>query len=149
MAVSSRYFRKFVFPAFLCAVSALTPFALDNASASVFLDKESTECVQCHGSSVDPAFPQKVCHSGLCDHPVGVDYADLASRNPGLVKPAALNHAIRLTDGMIGCTSCHVPYNNPYDHKALADQRKNPSAPDPMLSVDNTASGLCLSCHLK
>lgn len=149
MAETNGYIKKFVFPSFLCAVSALVLFSPGNAAAMVFLDTESTECIQCHGSSVDPSVPQKVCHGGLCDHPVGVDYADLASRNPGLVKPAALNPAIKLTDGMIGCTSCHVPYNNQYDHQSLADRRKDPSAPDPMLAVDNTASGLCLSCHLK
>ncbi|MBI5588684.1 MAG: hypothetical protein HY889_10025 [Deltaproteobacteria bacterium] len=61
----------------------------------------------------------------------------------------ALNPAIKFSGNMIGCTTCHVPYTNQYEHKTLADKRKNPSMPDPMLSVDNTESALCTACHLK
>jgi len=149
MGETAWYSKRLVLPAFLLAVSSFVSLVPGVSEALVFLDTESTECVQCHESSVDPGEPQKVCHSGLCDHPVGVDYAELAAKNPGLVKPSALNPAIRLKDNMIACTTCHVPYSNPYDHKTLSEQRKNPSLPDPMLSVDNTASGLCTACHLK
>lgn len=149
MAQRRKFVKRLILPSFFFFFTAFAPLAGSTAAAMVFLDTESTECVQCHPSSVDPSDPQKVCHGGLCDHPVGIDYAELASRNPGLVQLSALNPAIKLTDGMIGCTSCHVPYNNQYDHKALSDKRKDPSTPDPMLSVDNTSSGLCTACHLK
>lgn len=149
MAEICKYVKKLVLPSFLFIFSTFAPYTSGTSGAMVFLDKESMECVKCHESSVDPSVPQKACHRGLCDHPVGVDYAELASKNPGLVNPSALNPAVRLTGNMIACTTCHVPYNNQYDHKALSDNRKDPSMPDPMLSVDNTGSGLCTSCHLK
>lgn len=149
MAETSGYLKTLVLPSFSFVFLSFAPYTSGIAGAMVFLDRESTECVQCHESSVDPSVPQKVCHGGLCDHPVGVDYAELASRNPGLVKPSALNPAVRLPDGMIACTSCHVPYNNQYDHKTLSDNRKDPTIPDPMLSVNNNGSGLCAACHLK
>jgi hypothetical protein len=137
-----------IFFASVLVTASLAFLGIGTAQALTFLDDESMECLKCHESSADPSVPLKVCHGGLCDHPIGVDYAELSSANPGLVKPSGLNRAVRLIDGMIGCTTCHIPYNQ-YNHKTLAEKRKEPLTPDPMLSVDNTASGLCSSCHLK
>lgn len=121
------------------------------------LDHETVNCVKCHPSAISAAAavfadvsdepPLFACHDGTCDHLIGADYSVLASKNMGLVKPAALNPAIRLIDNRIGCTTCHQPYSES-GHRMVAEKRKN-GDPDPMLNVDNTASRLCTSCHMK
>lgn len=116
--------------------------------AGVSLDPESAECIFCH-ETVGVSDTMMVCHTDVCDHPIGLDYAALSMRNPGYKKPSELDPAIKLPDGKIGCTTCHVPYSEA-NHLALAEQRRQfPSKPDPMLSVDNTRSALCNACHSK
>lgn len=116
-------------PAFASA-EILPPDALDAGSA---------ECVSCHQDSITVKEPLQVCHQGECDHLVGVSYISFSSRNRGLTPPEALDPAIKLIDGKMGCLACHIPY-------VAADHE---SAANPMLSVDNTGSGLCVACHRK
>ncbi|MBI5641920.1 MAG: hypothetical protein HY954_00430 [Deltaproteobacteria bacterium] len=108
------------------------------------LDRESEECISCHETVSD----SQVCHSGDCGHAVPSDYALAASKNRGLVRPSALIPAIRLVDNRIACVTCHVEYSKT-GHLILAGQRKQGAVPDPMLSVDNSQSKLCTSCHAK
>lgn len=103
------------------------------------LDVESVECLSCHQDSITVNEPLQVCHQGECDHPIGVSYISFSSRNRGLVPVEGLDPAIKLIDGKMGCRTCHAPYA-PADHE---------TASDPMLSVDNTGSGLCVACHRK
>ncbi len=119
-------------------------------ASSAGLDPGSIGCIGCHESLVDPDMPGRVCHSAGCNHPVGLDYAAHAARNPGYAPPAKLDPAMMLPGGIIGCTTCHVPYSED-DHKILADKRakKGPLMADPMLAVDDRGSGLCLECHMK
>ncbi len=118
------------------------------AALSGALDADSVRCISCHESLSDPDMPGRVCHSAGCNHAVGLDYAAFAARNPGYAPPAKLNPAMKLPNGILGCTTCHVPYSED-DHKILAEKRADTSMPDPMLAVDNTGSRLCIECHRK
>lgn len=113
------------------------------------IDKESLECISCHDAAVSPADPMQVCHEAGCEHRIGADYTVAASRDRSLAPLASLNPALRLVDNRMSCVTCHVPYSKD-DHEALSARRAlMPEISDPMLSVDNAGSGLCLSCHLK
>ncbi len=115
-------------------------------ASSAPLDPDSAQCVRCHETYVDPDKAGLVCHSAGCNHPVGLDYAAFAAANPGYAGPEELDPAMTLRGGMMGCTTCHRPYSS-NGHESLAGTRGAIS--DPMLSVDNTGSGLCLQCHRK
>lgn len=123
-----------LFPAY---VSGQQPASLDPGSA---------ECLGCHQDPSAVNEPFRYCHKGDCDHPVGVNYVTLASRNRGLVPPEGLIKGITLVDGRIGCITCHTPYTPGHEEQAVF---RGTSQPDPMLSVDNTGSGLCVACHRK
>ena len=127
---------------YLSAVFALALLVPCISSAAPSIDKASAECMGCH-EEVEGAFR----HTGDAGHSVGDDYSLAASKNPGLVKPSKLSASIRLVGGNISCITCHIAYDKD-THEALAAQRAS-SAVDPMLSVDNTASGLCAACHDK
>lgn len=120
-------------------ILAIVP-SLSWAAASI--DKASVECMECH-EEVEGTFQ----HTGDTGHAVGVDYPLAASRNPGLVKQANLDPAIRLANNNISCVTCHKPYDEA-THESLAAERAS-SAVDPLLSVDNSKSGLCTACHAK
>ncbi|MEE9543232.1 MAG: hypothetical protein V3V95_05570 [Thermodesulfobacteriota bacterium] len=107
--------------------------------SSAPLDPDSARCIDCHESYVDGALPGRVCHSAGCNHPVGLDYAGLAADNPGYNNAELLDPAMKLTGGVMGCTTCHVP-----KHKPMTT-----GSGDPLLSVDNRGSALCLQCHIK
>ena len=110
------------------------------------LDPDSVRCVRCHETYVDPGKPGLVCHSAGCNHPVGLDYAAFAALNAGYASPEELDPVMTLRGGIMGCATCHRPYSS-NDHELLVEERG--TIPDPMLSVDNTGSGLCLQCHRK
>ncbi len=117
--------------------------------AQVMLDPASMECINCH-ELVSDAVPTEVCHSGGCDHPIGVDYLALSSRNRSLVSPASLNPEVKLIDNKISCVTCHALFTTAEGHMALSQKRGlMPEIPDPMLSIDNTGSALCSACHAK
>ena len=115
-------------------------------ASSAPLDPDSARCVRCHESYVDPALPGLACHSAGCNHPVALDYAAFAAANPGYAPPEELDPAMTLRGGIMGCTTCHRPYSG-NGHEISAG--KGGAMADPMLSVDNTGSGLCLQCHRK
>ncbi|MBI2412264.1 MAG: hypothetical protein HYV24_03545 [Deltaproteobacteria bacterium] len=127
---------------YLPAVFVLALVAPSFSWAAPAIDKASVECMECH-EEVEGTFQ----HTGDTGHAVGVDYSLAASRNPGLVKPANIDPAIRLADNNISCVTCHKPYDEA-THESLAAERAS-SAVDPLLSVDNSKSGLCTACHAK
>jgi len=121
------------------------------AGKAVALDNKSIECLSCHDAALaTDSTIITVCSAPDCDHPLGVDYNFASMTNFGLKSPTLLDPNIKLaynTD--IACTSCHVPYKQS-DHVTLSTLRGlYPNDPDPMLTVDNTASGLCFGCHYK
>jgi len=103
------------------------------------LDRESLECLSCHDGSfaslqevsLGPGIWEHGPRVGI-SHPVGTDYRK-AARKGGLRNVFMLDKRIRLFDGKIGCGSCHSLYS-PLPAK---------------LVMENRASNLCLSCHLK
>ena len=112
------------------------------------VDAASVQCFECHQDSVTVNEPLRICHQGDCDHLIGASYAALSSKNRGLTPSERLDPAIKLTDGKIGCLTCHVPYSEA-DHEAVAAARVEGAQPDPMLVMDNTGSRLCVACHKK
>lgn len=136
-APAFKMFIAAVFISFPAFVSAQLPGPLDPGSA---------ECLGCHQDAVAVKEPLQVCHKGDCDHPVGISYVTLASKNMGLVPPEKLAAGIKLIDGKIGCLTCHIPYDAEHEERAAF---KGSFQSDPMLSVDNTSSALCTSCHRK
>lgn len=71
------------------------------------------------------------------DHPVSINYTSALSvaRNGELADPATLKGKVRLDgQGRLQCTACHDPHDN---------------SNGKFLVVPNTASALCLTCHIK
>lgn len=105
----------------------------------------SEQCVECHNGNVALAVRTRDARAGFVlaaddsaiarerrsGHPTGVDY-DQAQARPGsrLRPPAALDPAIRLEDGKVGCPTCH-------------DLRSSRSAS----LVTPARGGLCAGCH--
>lgn len=132
------------------AVSLLLTLTLFG-SASEALDPVSIECLSCHDAALaTDSTVLTVCAEPGCDHPFGVDYVYLSSRNLGLRSPFMLDPALQLAGGSaIGCGTCHVPYSS-LNHTSLSNLRSlYPRQADPMLSMDNRGSRLCLGCHDK
>lgn len=67
------------------------------------------------------------------DHPISFVYDDTLASTAELAVPATLPEAVRLENGRLECTSCHDP------HLELFGM---------FLSMDNTDSGLCETCHI-
>jgi len=120
------------------------------AQRATALDAASIDCLSCHdGALATDSTVVTVCSEPDCDHPLGVDYRVLSAMNHGLKPTVLLDPQIKLVDNAtIGCTTCHVPYQQS-NHVTLSTLRGMFPEPDPMLSVDNTGSGLCLGCHDK
>ena len=134
--------------AILAALAAAGPAA--TAVAKMPLDAESIECLSCHDAAlaVDSSVIT-VCSGPDCDHPIGVDYVSISYINSGYRPSALLDPAMQLPESRIGCTTCHVEYS-PSNHSLLSSLRTtDPNKPDPMLTVSNLGSGLCLECHRK
>lgn len=71
------------------------------------------------------------------DHPVSIAYTSAlaAARNGELVDPSTLTGKVKLDNrGQMQCTSCHDAHDNTNGK---------------FLTVPNTASALCISCHTK
>lgn len=128
-------------------VAVVSVFILSPASWA--LDFESIECLSCHDAVIASDTTLNPCSSPLCDHPIGVDYVSISSGNGGLKPVYLLDPALKLAGNNIGCGTCHVPYSS-LNHTLLSGLRSlYPSTADPMLTVDNRVSGLCLGCHDK
>lgn len=129
---------------------SLCAFFPSFAHRAAALDKASIDCLSCHDGALAPdSTVVTVCSEPDCDHPLGVDYRLLAVMNHGLKPAGLLDPQIKLVNNAtIGCTTCHVPYKQS-NHVTLSTLRGLFPDPDPMLSVDNSGSGLCLGCHDK
>jgi hypothetical protein len=77
-----------------------SPCGLSGAVRSL---TSSKACVTCHdGSEASPI------SLGRNSHPVGIDYADAASRHPGTYTSISqLPPEVALVGGKVECTSCH------------------------------------------
>lgn len=135
--------------ALAAVVAALAVSAADTRAAGP-IDRSSIECLSCHDAALAmDSTIITVCPYPGCDHPIGVNYLISSMENPSLKPAHQLDPAVELPGNMIGCTSCHVPYSE-QNHTLLSSMRtSDPLIPDPMLSVSNLGSGLCLECHRK
>ncbi len=121
-------------------------------SANEHLGRKDDACMQCHNGSSARGIAVKSAGSPMhfightsVDHPVGMSYAASALRDPGsYVPPAMLDHRIELSDGRVGCVSCHQsPAATRHSIKQVkADSEVCSSGGS--LTIQN---GLCLSCH--
>ncbi len=110
------------------------------------LDAATKQCISCHEKGLNP---KVVFHGEGSDHLIGLDYAKLAKGDHSLIPPSKLNPGLHLDHGRIGCLTCHVPYDKT-NHLILAKKRAAMSRDsDPMLSISNIGSGLCMACHQK
>ncbi|MBI5739608.1 MAG: hypothetical protein HZA16_02705 [Nitrospirae bacterium] len=98
------------------------------------VDKLSLECMGCHDETI-------VRGSGIWtdrtggSHPIGVDYMEAyIKRVKHFRHPSAINSAVRLFDGKVGCGSCHNIYSKEKFYVTVRSDRK---------------SSLCTSCHIK
>lgn len=104
------------------------------------LDIESRTCLSCHDEvsvmiPADGETPQQreLRWRSMSDHPIGISYDNVALRRPGHYRYPLLDRQIRLSNGRVGCGSCHSLYSQ---------MRKN-------LVIRNQRSALCLKCHNK
>lgn len=104
------------------------------------LDSFSLQCIECHDRHATRVSRStgggrwQPFDSARSNHPVGISYAQVATRFPRAYTPAGtLPQQLRLYNDRIGCGTCHSAYSNA----------------EFMLTVDNRGSRLCLSCHIK
>jgi hypothetical protein len=91
----------------------------------------SRSCVSCHDGTAAPAISQGTgsAYAGVTSHPVGISYAEAASRHPGTyVPPSQLPKEIVLVGGKVECTTCHDGTST-LPHRVAGE------------------SELCLACH--
>lgn len=138
--------------------SSYTPYSSSTALANAGQPTgASLTCLSCHDGTI--ALGDLLSRSGIVamagsvttmpagngnlgtdlsdDHPVSIAYTSSlsAAHNGELADPATLTGRVRLdASGMLQCTSCHDPHDNTNGK---------------FLTVPNTASALCQTCHLK
>lgn len=133
--------------------TVFTPYSSDSLNAQVGQpDGVSMACLTCHDgtvaldsfgasaslASIDAPF---LLGSNLSnDHPVSFTYdAALAATDGGLEVPTSSEKVdqsglLRLFEGKVQCSTCHDPHNNTHGK---------------FLTMDNTTSAMCISCHRK
>lgn len=84
------------------------------------------------------------------DHPISFSYADVLADKPGTLNPVASVEATGMVlfgaGENVECSTCHDP------HVSYIVDAAFPGADadyDPFLAIPNTASGMCLACHIK
>lgn len=113
----------------------------DKASGDLMIsgiDDESNTCLSCHDEvtatipAVNETSRQKADRfRNMTDHPIGMNYQSLLSRNPMHFNSLQQRDRIRMFGGQVGCGSCHSLYSN-----------------KPSNLVQNyQGSELCRTCH--
>jgi predicted CXXCH cytochrome family protein len=102
------------------------------------IDDESRTCLGCHDQVTVTIPPgretiaqKRLRWRNMRDHPIGMDYSNVALVKSSRYKYPLINDQIRLFDGKMGCGSCHNLYSN---------ERK-------FLVQENSSSALCRQCH--
>lgn len=104
------------------------------------LDTFSAGCLACHdgksASKVRPSIinsPNKkdVKTSISTKHPIGMDYEKYSALNKSLKSLDEMSQNLNLTDGRVGCLTCHDPLNSERNH----------------LRITKTGIDLCSACH--
>jgi predicted CXXCH cytochrome family protein len=138
------------------STAAYTPYSSSTLKAKVGQPTGASKlCLSCHDGTValgmvaNRAVPIQMRGSGATmpagssrigtdlsgHHPISFIYDhSLVSINGELRDPMVLQQQVRLDkDGQVQCTSCHDPHRNQFGQ---------------FLVKDNTASALCLDCHV-
>ena len=105
------------------------------------MDPESYTCLGCHDNisavilGENESTAEKMRRrSDMSDHPIGMAYARMASRNHREFNmPLTMDARIRFFNGRVGCGSCHNLYNG---------QKNN-------LAVPSVRGNLCRQCHIR
>ncbi len=127
------------------------------------LDPESRACMGCHNGSGGRAIalrpvtaPVEMAWEGhltTVNHSIGMDYAQSYLENRALyTPPAALNPAITLVNGRVGCLSCHLKKR---EEAGGGEVRVLPASlaragectADEALARKVFGSSLCVECH--
>ncbi|MCX7151080.1 MAG: multiheme c-type cytochrome [Proteobacteria bacterium] len=138
--------------------STYTPYASSTAKAIAGQPTgASMTCLSCHdgtialgellsraksiamsgGATTMPAGNSNLGTDLSDDHPVSITYnsALVSAKNGELANPSTLPAKVKLDgNGQLQCTACHDPHDN---------------SNGKFLVMPNTASALCVSCHLK
>jgi predicted CXXCH cytochrome family protein len=98
------------------------------------IDEISQSCLSCHDGITTKMASNTISgtFSLKNSHPIGTDYNSV-SFSGGFVNYQNVNRNITFVDGRVSCISCHDITNTELYH----------------LTVNNSRSQLCLSCHIK
>lgn len=133
--------RSFIF--FLAMLPAVLAFSFDpQLDMSIQLSQGSRFCLGCHDGTVGPNIFNNIwgqftgtTPGAFClekGHPIEIDYRLAQITSKGRLRdPSLIDPAVKLENGLVGCTSCHDP-NSQLQKK---------------LVMSNTGSRLCFSCH--
>ncbi len=128
-----------------------------NRLSKTELDIESQQCMICHDGSKSREIelrplnaPIEIIVDGFMktsNHSIGMSYKKTYVSNPGeYVHPASMNPRRKLTEGKVGCLSCHVSKN-----KLLASNSMNIEPDecnyDKELTQQSFQGNLCVQCH--
>ena len=122
----------------------------ERGRSSAGLDSATLGCLGCHDGVIARDMGYKVGRYSVeasGSHPVGVSYAASALNNPREFTPSVqVDERVSLVEGMVSCISCHQPKaENP---GAEGNQGLGLSCKATVkLTVNNTGSALCRSCH--
>lgn len=123
-------------------ISKKARFAKSTNSGQFFgnIDPESLSCLSCHDNITITIPPRnetskqrKRRWQRMSDHPIGMEYMDVALRRIGGYKFPLLDDRVRFFKGKLGCWSCHSLY---------AKTKHN-------LVYRNEGGILCRRCHNK
>jgi predicted CXXCH cytochrome family protein len=104
------------------------------ASPDGLADGVSRRCLACHdGSMGSMSSAGSLGREAGEHHPIGTVYDSSPGRLRSFRARFTLDSRIKLFEGKVGCPSCHVSHTT------------RPK----LLVMDNTASRLCLGCHIK
>lgn len=110
----------------------------DDESSDELVDVESRTCLSCHddmATSIEHNSMDDFSeHTTRAEHPIGIDYAKIASDNRHDFNYPLLDQTrIRLFSGKLGCGSCHSLYNNKSE----------------FLVINDDVGAMCRDCHIK
>jgi hypothetical protein len=129
-------------------------------SDTTSVDAESRSCLLCHDGLTATDVSGRLLSGHMRgagrskgEHPIGVSYSAAWSKKPrDYISESALVPTIRLVRGKVSCVSCHTKTQPKAGQSVSASASflgRGSCNGGGKLTVDNTRSRLCLSCHTK